>query len=61
MRDFTYEQLQLDELITAILTDDDMAAALRMETEPCDVEIKQQKDWLSLADRLCHDPYRKRT
>jgi hypothetical protein len=58
MRDFTYEQLQLDELITEILADEDALAAMRIETAPADVQVKEQTDWLSLADRLCHDPLR---
>jgi hypothetical protein len=27
---------------------------------PCDVEVKEQTDWLKLADSICHDPWRKR-
>jgi hypothetical protein len=58
MRDFTYEQLQLDDLITEILADEDRLAAMRVETAPQDVQVKEQTTWLSLADRLCHDPLR---
>jgi hypothetical protein len=59
MKDFTYEQLQLDELITEILADDDTAAAMRFETAPCDIQVKEQTNWLAVAKHICVDPYTK--
>ena len=41
----------------------DACEALRVQTEPKDVQVRESKKpsgWLGLADFVCHDPYRRR-
>ena len=41
----------------------DACEALRVQTEPKDVQVRESKKpsgWLGLADSICHDPYRQR-
>ena len=41
----------------------DACEALRVQTEPKDVQVRESKNpsgWLGIADAICHEPFRRR-
>lgn len=53
----------IDESTLENVSIEDACEALRAQTKPVDVEVRESKKksgWLGLADSICHDPYRRR-